>query len=59
MVIGYAADPIRPDADRWRVGRVLIRSTDSANTTRIEIGFHLEWVVWEGEATTPIPVYRR
>ncbi|MEV6551732.1 hypothetical protein AB0M57_23880 [Streptomyces sp. NPDC051597] len=58
QVIGYATELARHRYDRWRVGRVLIR-TNSDDVTRIEIGFYSEWVVWEGDASTPIPVYRR
>lgn len=57
-VIGYATELARRRYDRWRLGRVLIRTT-SDDVTRIEIRFYSEWVVWEGDAATPIPVYRR
>ncbi|NEA50439.1 hypothetical protein [Streptomyces sp. SID10815] len=59
QIIGLAASPSRHRTDGWRVGRVLIRTQPTPETTRIEIGFHGEWVVWEGPADTPIPVYRR
>ncbi|MEU5433840.1 hypothetical protein AB0G73_10730 [Streptomyces sp. NPDC020719] len=59
QVIGLAANPSPHRSDGWRVGRVLIRTTDPDKGTRIEIRFDHEWVVWEGAPSTPIPVYRR
>ncbi|MFH8346808.1 hypothetical protein [Streptomyces sp. NPDC018045] len=58
QVIGLAANPSRHRTDGWRVGQVLIRINESG-LTRIEIGFHSEWLAWEGDPETPIPVYRR
>ncbi|MER6912219.1 hypothetical protein ABT354_11145 [Streptomyces sp. NPDC000594] len=57
-VIGLATQP-SPNRrhDPWRLGRVLIR-TNHLKFIRIEIGFHSEWLIWEGDPETPIPVYR-
>ncbi|KOG26803.1 hypothetical protein [Streptomyces viridochromogenes] len=57
-VIGLAANPSRYRRDGWRVGRVLIRE-NSEGRTQIRIGFYGEWITWEGDSDTPIPVYRR
>ncbi|MGW1836951.1 hypothetical protein [Streptomyces sp. NPDC002067] len=58
QVIGLAANPRRYGTDAWRVGRVLIRETREGKT-QIRVGFYGEWVAWEGDPDTPIPVYRR
>ncbi|MGW5115047.1 hypothetical protein ACWEQ8_06275 [Streptomyces noursei] len=58
QVIGYAIELARHRYDRWRLGRVLIR-TNLPDVTRIEISFYGESVHWEGDPSTPIPVYRR
>ncbi|MEU3708992.1 hypothetical protein [Streptomyces catenulae] len=57
-VIGLAANPRRNSSDAWRVGQVLIRETREGKT-QIRIGFYGEWVAWEGDPDTSIPVYRR
>jgi hypothetical protein len=58
QIIGLAAKPSRHRSDGWRVGRVLIRETREGRT-QIRIGFYGEWITWEGDPDTPIPVYRR
>ncbi|NUK41822.1 hypothetical protein HRW13_13205 [Streptomyces lunaelactis] len=58
QIIGLAANPSRHRTDGWRVGRVLIRETREG-LTQIRIGFYGEWITWEGDPDTPIPVYRR
>lgn len=57
-VIGLAANPARHRRDGWRVGRVLIRE-NRGGRTQIRIGFYDEWITWEGDSDTQIPVYRR
>ncbi|QKW48883.1 hypothetical protein [Streptomyces buecherae] len=57
-LVGLAARPLPHGSDRWRLGRVLMRS-NTQRLTRIEARFPRGWVVWEGDAGTPIPVYRR
>ncbi|MEU6959609.1 hypothetical protein [Streptomyces chrestomyceticus] len=58
QVIGLAANPSRHRTDGWRVGRVLIRETREGKA-QIHVLFHGESIFWEGEPSTPIPVYRR
>ncbi|MER7986965.1 hypothetical protein ABTY53_15425 [Streptomyces noursei] len=59
QVIGYATDLARSRYDRWRLGRVLIRTNLPNDVTRIEISFYGESVYWEGHSEMALPVYRR
>lgn len=58
LVIGYATEPSSRRPDPWRVGRVLIRTNKPDSGTQIKVFFPGECVIWEGDPSTPIAVYR-